>query len=51
MVPEREPDAGSKMYDERQRPFQKLLGEYLFATVRRARVDVGVGKTPEVEVG
>ena len=36
MVPCKEPDAGEKVYEERQRPFQKLAGEYLFETVRMA---------------
>lgn len=38
------------MYSERQRPFQKLEGEYLFATVRMARaLSSEMGKTPELE--
>ena len=36
MLPDIAPDEGVYVYEERQRPFQKFEGEYLFATVTMA---------------
>jgi hypothetical protein len=52
IVPVRLLEEGLRVYVERQRPFQKFCGEYLFATRMRVILESeSVGKMPRVEEG